>query len=111
MPIDIPPHLNERVLFWNKAYRASLLILVIFTCGLITWVAYSVNHTTRAIKETQDWSSTSTVQARIDNKERQDNLKRYIKCILLIRYDHPELNANSTKEQVSSALDDCSKRN
>jgi hypothetical protein len=48
----------------------------------------------------------ATVVARQQNIERQEQLKSYIKCIVLIRYDHtPE--SLTTREGVESALDGC----
>lgn len=48
----------------------------------------------------------STIQARQDNTNRQINLKNYVKCVLLLRFD-PGLIPTSTKADVSKALDEC----
>lgn len=39
--------------------------------------------------------------------QRQVQTEAYIKCVLLLRYDNPELDVNSTREEVEMALDKC----
>lgn len=51
-----------------------------------------------------------TIKARQTNFERQDQIQAYIKCIVLLRYDHPELKPDSPRQDVNKALDDCSKK-
>lgn len=51
-------------------------------------------------------NQTTTLQARQDNAARQEDLKNYVKCVLLLKYN-PNLIATSTKANVSKALDDC----
>lgn len=52
-----------------------------------------------------------TIEARKANAARQDELKGYIKCIVLLRYDNPNLNSESPRVDVEIALDKCAKVN
>lgn len=47
-----------------------------------------------------------TVTARAQNMERQDDLKNYTKCIVLLRFNQPPIDLSS-KAAVSKALDVC----
>lgn len=58
-----------------------------------------------------DRNQANAVEARKSNFARQNEIKSYIKCILLIRYDHPELTQTSPRSEVEQALEECSKKN
>lgn len=49
----------------------------------------------------------ATVIARKASIERQSEMEGYIKCILLLRYDNPNLTQNSPRKEVEVALDKC----
>lgn len=70
-----------------------LYVLLISVLGFNIYVAY----------QTQDVLH----DGREANIHRQNETNAYIKCILLLRYDHPELNEKSTREEVVTALDKC----
>jgi hypothetical protein len=58
------------------------------------------------LQQVIDENQAETQRAREANIARQDEIKEYIKCVLLIRFDYtPE--QLSSKEQVESALDTC----
>lgn len=48
-----------------------------------------------------------TIVARQQNIQRQQEIKDYIKCLILLRYDNPTLTVNSTRAQTEAALDKC----
>lgn len=52
-------------------------------------------------------SQAQTVVARKQNIDRQNEIKGYIKCVLLLRYDNPNLGTNSPRADVEAALDKC----
>lgn len=43
------------------------------------------------------------------NINRQNTTNEYIKCVLLLRYDHPEITPQSPRADVEQALDNCAK--
>lgn len=48
-----------------------------------------------------------TIAARQTNLQHQQEIKDYIKCIVLLRYDNPTLTVNSTRSETEVALDKC----
>lgn len=52
-------------------------------------------------------SQAQAVQARKTNFDRQSEIKAYIKCVVLLRYDNPGLSPESPKADVEKALDRC----
>lgn len=122
MPIDRPIVVNEatktydkKITFYDRLYRWSLLILaVVSTTAIIVgvWKVFKVgNQLDDNIRRTQSiimTNQSSTVEARKANVKRQENIKNYVKCITLARFDNPELvSPTVTKQQVSDALDKC----
>lgn len=53
----------------------------------------------------------STIVARQANIERQAQLEGYIKCVVLLHYDNPNLTPQSSREEVEAALDKCAQKN
>ncbi len=51
-------------------------------------------------------SQVAAVVARQQNADRQEQLKSYIKCIVLLKFN-PMLSVNSPEPDVSAALDNC----
>lgn len=51
-----------------------------------------------------------TVQARIQNMQRQQQITDYIKCIVLLRFYQPPITTTSTKPEVETALDSCANK-
>jgi len=49
----------------------------------------------------------SIAQGQINRNLQTKSTQAYIKCIVLLRYTHPDLTDKSTKQQVEAALDDC----
>lgn len=49
----------------------------------------------------------NAVVARKQNIQRQEEIKGYIKCIILLRYDNPNLSPASPRADVEKALDKC----
>lgn len=58
------------------------------------------------LQQVIDQNNQATVTARQQNIDRQNDLKDYIKCILLVRFNQPPVDATS-KAAVSKALDEC----
>lgn len=85
----------------DQALKGLIIILVIIALGL----SYLNNISLRQIiNDNQAQAITRSKQ----NKDRQDQLTGYIKCIFLARFDHPELaSPKVTKQQVAKALDEC----
>lgn len=104
---EIPNSKGERLLKTldkrDKIGRGLELILVLFVLIINMYGLYQIQN---IIKINQ----TAAVEARKQNVARQDELKGYVKCLSLLRFDHPELlNPDVTREQVSKALDECAK--
>lgn len=55
-------------------------------------------------------NNASTVAARQQNIDRQNDLKNYIKCLSLVRFNQPPVDLSS-KTAVSKALDQCAQTN
>lgn len=51
-----------------------------------------------------------TVAARQANKDRQQQITDYIKCLVLLRYDAPTLGPQSTRAETEAALDKCAQQ-
>lgn len=91
--------MSERISNWKWLNVANAIILPIVIATNI-WGLYSLKH---YISENQ----AEVVIARQQNKDRQDNIINYARCIVLLRFDNPNLGPSSTKPEVSAALDKC----
>lgn len=60
------------------------------------------------LQQVIDQNNKATVEARQNNIARQDDLKNYIKCLSLIRFNQPPVDVTD-KAAVSAALDTCAK--
>lgn len=60
------------------------------------------------LQQVIDQNNQATVEARQQNIARQGDLKNYIKCLSLIRFNEPPVDLTS-KQAVSAALDQCAK--
>lgn len=58
------------------------------------------------LQQVIDQNNQATVTARQQNIDRQNDLKDYIKCLSLVRFNQPPVDVTS-KAAVSKALDDC----
>lgn len=117
MPVNDPNILDDKIRFYNRLYRGALMLLaIISTTGVVVGarevfivgrkIDTNVQNTQQIIQSNQR----SALEARKLNLQRQEDLKGYIKCILLAHFDHPELaSPDATKQQVSDALDRCAK--
>lgn len=116
------PNYQDKVDFYGKLYRATLLILVlIITLAVLIGVRkvfevgnkidLNVQNTRQIIIDKEKGTleaRKANVQRQEDLKINQENLKGYVKCITLARFDYPELiSPTVTKQQVSDALDRC----
>lgn len=92
--------LDQNIIRWTKLYRSSLITLVVVATigvGIGVWKVFSVGNQIKTL--IQDGRATRNSQTQAT--------QGYIKCILLLRYDHPELTNDSSKQDVSNALDEC----
>lgn len=87
----------------DKLMRAVELVIL---AALVVFNIFTVFRLQEIINQNQ----TSTLNARELNINRQAQMERYIKCILLLRYDNPELTAQSPREEVEMALDKCAQK-
>lgn len=90
-----------------------IAILLPITIGINIWGLHlSSNNAEQAkILATQNQkiasdAQASTITAREQNIERQEQLKSYIKCIVLLKFE-PTLTVNSPEVDVAAALDKC----
>lgn len=80
----------------DKFTRGLAIVILLFV------VAFNI-YTIQANKA-------DTLKAREANTARQAEIKEYIRCIVLLRYDNPTLTAQSPREDVENALDKCANR-
>lgn len=92
-------HFDKKVVYYNRLYRFFLLLAVSLVLVL---VAIGVKRV--YIISGQIDTNVQNTQAILEN-----DTQGYIKCILLLKYDNPELSPNSTRQEVGSALDRCAK--
>lgn len=84
----------------DKLVRAvELIVLAVLVCAQLA--------STVALQNVINENQKRTVAARAANAQRQQEQKDYIKCIILLKYDAPNLNAQSTRSDVETALDNC----
>lgn len=117
MPYNSQELLDQKARFYNRIYRSALMILVL-VCAVsmvigVRRVFVVSSKIDRNIEQTQsiiNSNQASALTARKANVQRQEDLKNYVKCITLARFDNPELvSPTVTKQQVSDALDKCAK--
>lgn len=58
------------------------------------------------LQQVIDQNNQATVDARQQNIARQNDLKNYVKCVSLVRFNQPPVDLTS-KNAVSKALDEC----
>lgn len=90
---------------WLKTLAITVLIVLI-AFSFVNQIRLSNNQA--ALKQVIDQNQQTTVQARETNADRQDELKAYIKCIFLAKFDIPAEQL-STREGTVAALDKCAK--
>lgn len=105
---------DEKVAFFDKVYKWGVLLLVTGIFILVSFgvrqifeVGYKVDSNVQDTKTIIENAQQSTLEAREANIERQEDLKSYVKCIVLLRYNYPDLNETSPKSDVETALDSC----
>lgn len=108
---------EKKIKFYDKVIQGYKLLLITATFILIVVgvrqvfvvghkIDINVQNTQQIIQDNQR----STLEARKANIARQSQQTDYIKCIVLITYDHPEyLTTRPTRDQISAALDNCAK--
>ena len=84
-----------------QAYLERALYIVLFLLVLLNIVFLF------QIQDLIQVNQQNTLEARQANIERQSKMEGYIKCIILLRYDNPNLNPQSSREEVEMALDRC----
>lgn len=100
MPQIKDEKLEANVVRWTKLYRASLLILVTLAVTIVGVVAFTVNRQQKQIKVLIE-------EGRASRDFQTQNTQGYIKCIILLRYDRPDLSPTSSRQDVEMALDKC----
>lgn len=107
---DLEPQKTESELTLDKIDQRDKVVRAIelITLGLL--VIFSV-FSSISLQSIISSNQSSAVQARNANLARQDAMQGYIKCIILLHYDNPTLNENSTRADVVKALDKCAKAN
>lgn len=115
MPIDDYPELAEGIRRWNTIYRAALLFLaIVSTVGILYGVNRSVDQghkidkTTQLVLQIIQDNQKSTLAARQQNTQREEDIKNYVKCIVLLGKKHPDVNyATIDYDQAKALLDEC----
>lgn len=109
--------LDVKINFYDHLYKWILLVLALVTTTMVVIgvrqvfvvgrkIDLNVQSTQTIISNNQQ----STLEARKANEQRQEDLKNYTKCIVLLPYDHPEfLATRPTREQAVAAMDKCAK--
>lgn len=108
---------DDKINFYNKLIQGYKLVLITASfIGIIIGVRQVFvvgNKIDENVQQTQQIiinNQKSTLEARKANMERQENLKNYIKCIFLAKFDDPAAALpTATRQQVSNALDNCAK--
>lgn len=87
----------------DKLGRGLELFLVVIVLIINMYGLYQIQN---IIKTNQ----AGTLEARKQNVQRQDELKGYIECIVLLGKAHPDINFQiSSLEQTKALLDECAK--
>ena len=89
----------------SKVDRRDKLQRTVEIFVLLLVVAFNVFVGLR-LQQVIDQNNQSTVDARKANVARQNDLKNYIKCLSLIKFNEPPIDLTS-KSAVSEALDVC----
>lgn len=90
-------------LLLQSLVERSLYVVMLLVVGFNIFIAFQVQTVIHANQE-------STLAARKANIARQSQMEGYIKCILLLRYDNPNLTPQSSREEVETALDKCAQK-
>jgi len=92
----------------NRKYK-FFVVCSITTFFLFAGIMLSIGlKTIQAQKDTINEIRSAQLVNKEDSTDRQDNLKSYVKCIALSRFDVPSQQL-LTRQGVSDALDKCSK--
>lgn len=106
MPNNIDLSENELKLRQLEARDRKLRIFqVVVLLGIVMFNIFTAIRLQNVI----DRNQANAVEARKSNIARQDELKNYIKCIILLRYDNTNLGPDSPRKDVETALDRCAK--
>lgn len=105
---DITPESVGKNTLRKIEHRSSQLMTIAIIL-LVTVSGFNVWSSIR-LQQVIDENNTTTVQARKVNIQRQNELKDYIKCVLLIRFDVPP-DQLSTRKGAEKALDICATNN
>ncbi len=115
MPINDNPY-DEKIKLYSRIYRWLLLMLVAFIAvasfvGVqkVFKVGNQIDGNVQLLQEIINSNQRSALEARKANAVRQTEIKDYVKCIVLLRYDNPTLKADSPRTDVEAALDKCAK--
>lgn len=107
---------DQKIQFYDKLLKPLVIFVMVYvligmTIGVrqIFIVGGRIEENTQQIQSIINNNQKSTLEARGANVQRQVELKNYIKCILLIRYDNPNLTATSPRADTELALDRCAK--
>lgn len=106
---------DEKLRYYNRLYRGALLatsLAILIAVIIAVRKIYSTSNkvdtnvlNTRIIIEN---AQASTRDARKSNEARQEDIKNYVKCIVLLPYDNPSfLTTRPTREVAAAALDRC----
>jgi len=114
MPVNDP--YDEKIRTYSQIYRWSLLALVLFIAIIaaigvrkVFEVGNQIDKNVLLVQSIIVDNQRSAVEARKTNAQRQTEIKDYVKCIVLLRYDNPTLTTNSPRADTEAALDRCAK--
>ncbi len=100
----------------DKILKPLLVLTVIYVIVIMTVIAWKVfvvaNKIDNNVSQTQtiiNNNQAGALQARKDNIQRSDESKGYIKCLLLLKYDRPDITPASSRADTEAALDNCAK--
>lgn len=92
-------------------YGLLILMLMFNVAGLFI-SAQNANQAKIIAAQNQRFAEASqrqTIDARKANVQRQNEIKDYIKCLALLRFEEPPITVNSNKQETVAALDKCAR--
>ncbi len=100
------PWLTDSEHFLLKAERYDRYLRSIVSVVLVLVVAFNILNVIR-LQQVFRQNEAAAVAAREANRNRQNEIKAYIRCVILLRYDNPNLTPQSPRQDVETALDKC----
>lgn len=111
-----PNEYDKEIQRYDKLLRPLVIFIAIYILVGVTIgarqvfvVGHKIDNNVQQTQTIINNNQAGTLQARKDNIQRQKDLNGYIKCLVLLRYDRPDITPASSRQDTESALDNCAK--